>query len=251
MKHAEYIYNELKEISPFLASLEKMTVFSVPKDYFLQLDTEILRKIIPEQFHVLPASKPPSFTVPDGYFENLAGNILQKINTLDSDHAGTELKQISPILYSAKDDNVFTVPPEYFSTFVSNIIQVVKPQAKVVILKKRSIVWNCAAAAMLTGIMAISALWTSNPVSQSEVTADINIKNAQDYKNQQQINEGIANLSDADIVRYLEITGINGDDEAVTAGIPEKDLPDELDYLSNDNTLQIFLEKAGLKNNQN
>ena len=108
MKHQAHIYNELKEITPFLAEVVKTNVFYVPENYFSSLDTEILKKINPDQFEILPASKPPSFTVPDGYFESLAGNILQKIKNLDRADAKGELKQLSPILFSAQNENIFT-----------------------------------------------------------------------------------------------------------------------------------------------
>ena len=69
--------------------------------------------------------------------------------------------------------------------------------------------------------------------------------------NEQQIKEGIEDLSNTDIIKYLETTGVNADDESLASGIPEKELPNELDYLTNENTLQIFLGKTGSENNQN
>ncbi len=256
MKPSADIYKELKEITPFLAELERINVFSVPENYFSGLATEILEKINPDRFKVLPASE-PLFSLPEGYFENLAGDILQKIKILESDDPGEELKQLSPVLYAEQNKNVFTVPPQYFETLPDVVINIVRPRAKVVAMKKRNMVWNCVAAAVITGVMAISALWTSNtptggePQTAANKNIPLNIKDALQYKNEQQINEGIAHLSDADIIRYLEATGGNADDEALASGIPEKELPDEQDYLTNENTLQIFFGKADSRTNQN
>lgn len=256
MKNSDYIYEELKEIAPVLAEAERVNTFSIPENYFSDLDIQILNKITKNSFDVLPASTLPLPGVPEGYFENLAVNILQKIKKAGKEDAGEELKELSPILLSAKNKNVFTVPKGYFEVFADNLLNTVKPQAKVVVIKKRSLLWNSAAAAMLTGFMAISALWIStNTIKKTSVsgtqTASLNINDALQYKSEQQINEGIINLSDADIINYLEATGSSADDEALASGIIEKDLPEEQDYLTDENTLQIFLQKSTSKNTQN
>ncbi|MEO6329529.1 MAG: hypothetical protein ABIO55_11375 [Ginsengibacter sp.] len=258
MKHSDDIYNELQEITPALAQLEKVNVFSVPENYFSGLNEQILTRVRGDLFFILPASEPSSLDVPDGYFENLAETILQKIKSSEAENAGEELRQLSVMLYSVQNENVFTVPERYFDTLPVAILKAVRPSAaKVVVMKKRGMLWTAAAAAMLTGIMAISALWISNNSLQENTVivynskVALNIKDARQYKTDQQINEGITALSDADIVKYLETTGSNADDEAVASGISEKELPDERDYLINDNTLQIFLGKERSQNNQN
>ena len=45
MKHSGDIYNELKEVSLFLAQVEKTNVFSVPENYFSTLGRQILQRI--------------------------------------------------------------------------------------------------------------------------------------------------------------------------------------------------------------
>ncbi|MEO6455569.1 MAG: hypothetical protein ABIN97_15925 [Ginsengibacter sp.] len=255
MKHSTHIYNELREIAPFLADLDKTNVFTVPDNYFQLFDIQILKKINNDSFDVLPAFEQPLLSVPEGYFENLAGSILQKIKNLDIEDPREELKEPCPVLYQAPNQNVFTVPDGYFENLPVALLNVVKPKAKVVVMKKRNMVWNSAAAAVLTGIMAMSALWISNnSVQKNTVTAynktiPLNVKDALQYKNEQQINEGIANLSDADIIKYLEITGSNADEEILASGIREKELPAEQDYLIDENTLQNFLGKIELQNN--
>ena len=108
------------------------------------------------------------------------------------------------------------------------------------------------------GLLAASCgRWVSNDSSQQGMeTAKVNsfpsyIKEAGKYKNQQQINEGISNLADDDIIKYLETTGNNADDELLSNVIQENELPDEKDYLLNEHTLETFLNNVNLKNTTN
>jgi hypothetical protein len=264
MKHSAEIYSELKEISSLLAEIEKTNVFSVPEGYFLTFDKQILERIKAHNPLIggekispfMPASELLS-EVPEGYFDSLPGIILRKIKRAESDNADEELKQLSPMLYSIQNENVFSVPAGYFENLPNTIIDAVKPQAKIVALKKRSTIWQYAAAAILAGVMAVSALWISNNASQQNLaTTKVNtvpsyIKEASQYKNQQQINEGISNLSADDIIKYLQATGSNADDELLSNVIPENELPDEKDYLLNEHTLQTFLNNPNLKNSTN
>ena len=269
MKHSEYILNELKEISPLLAEIEKMNVYTVPESYFSGLDKQILEKAKNATSSILPASDTSYFAsethfldVPDGYFDNLAGNILKKIKSLQIENAGEELRQLSPVLYAVQNENVFSVPAGYFDTLPGTILHSIQPstQAKVVAInaiKKRSLVWNYAIAAMLTGVMAVSALWITNksfkltPVISEVKNIPSYVLDANQFKNEQQLNEGIASLSDDEIIKYLEVTGTNADDDVLAAGIPENELPEERDYLLDEKTLDTFLDRFDLNNNEN
>lgn len=257
MKHCADIYNELKEISPFLAGMEKSNVFSVPEGYFSALNTLILQVIKDGPFTVLPPSEPHFLNVPEGYFESLPANILKKIKGLETDNASNELKKISLMLYALENENVFSVPKGYFESLPDTIIYTVKPQAKIVSIKKRSKILNYAAAAILSGVVIISALWVSKTSFQHDAqvskvnTIPSYIKEAEQYKNEQQISEGISELATDDIIKYLEATGTTADDDLLATIIQEKDLPDEEDYLLNENALQSFLNKADSKNTGN
>jgi hypothetical protein len=90
VKHPEYILDEFKEISPFLAEIEKINVYTVPENYFTELSKQVLEKSSNASSSILPAADASYFTsethfldVPEGYFNNLAGNILQKIKGLE------------------------------------------------------------------------------------------------------------------------------------------------------------------------
>jgi hypothetical protein len=265
VKHSEYILNELKEISPLLAEIEKINVYTVPENYFTGLYKQILEKAKNATPAILPASDTNYFAsethfldVPQGYFDNLAGNILKKIKSLQTDNAGEELKQLSPMLYAVQNENIFSVPAGYFDTLPGTILHAIQPptQAKVVAFKKRSQLWNYAIAAMLTGVMAVSALWITNkPFNLSPVISEVKnipsyVLDASQFKNEQQLNEGIASLSDDEIIKYLEVTGTNADDDVLATSIPEKELPAQQDYLLDEKTLDTYLDRIDLKNNE-
>lgn len=77
MKTSIHISDELKTISPLLAGIEKINVFSVPEGYFDALSNNILLRCD-------TVSEIAGFTVPDGYFDGLADQILARIRKEES-----------------------------------------------------------------------------------------------------------------------------------------------------------------------
>ncbi len=118
------ILNELKELSPLLAGLEKVNVFTVPIGYFERLQEDILMGVKVETGGVLLNSiiNQTSMQVPQGYFESLSDNILNKIKT---EEAAT-VNELSPMLHSIKNKNTFTVPQGYFESLSANILGKIK-----------------------------------------------------------------------------------------------------------------------------
>jgi hypothetical protein len=121
MEISNNILNELKELSPIVAGIQKVNVFTVPAGYFESLTEDILVGIKIQEGGLPDFISTPSanINVPQGYFETLAGNILNKIKEEES--VATELKVLSPTLHSIENKNVFTVPQGYFKA-VHNII---------------------------------------------------------------------------------------------------------------------------------
>lgn len=246
MNLKEEILNELNDISPLLAGIEKTNVFSVPEGYFDTLTVNMLKKI---NF----SEEKSNFSVPDGYFDSLSTNILQKIKA-SQDDAAQELRSISPMLYSIQNENVFTVPRGYFDHLPQDILNKVKPvqKAKVVKLNTKRSIWKYAAAAIVTGVVAVSSLFVFN---RSEHTNNSQIATyiqaSKQFKNQQQINEGISKLSDDEIIKYLETHSSDVDNDALTTNIKGNELPSQTDYLLNDKTLDTYLEKINAGDFQN
>ena len=57
------------------------------------------------------------------------------------------------------------------------------------------------------------------------------------------MNAGIAKLSDADIVKYLEKNGNVMDNELLINNTDVSELPSSTDYLTDENTLNKYLNK--------
>jgi hypothetical protein len=123
------ILNELQTLSPLVAGISKVNVFTVPDGYFEQLAARILTGVN-EDGGALPAAISSSnfaMQVPQGYFDTLADNILGKIKAQED--TATELQELSPILYSIPNKNVFTVPQGYFENLAGNILNKVNNEA--------------------------------------------------------------------------------------------------------------------------
>jgi hypothetical protein len=108
------IINELKEMAPLLAKIEKEDLYSVPENYFISLTESILFYI-----HLYELkTKPQPFSVSEGYFETLADSILFKIHTSNlKNEVQEELSEIAPILNTINKKNIFSVPDNYFQKF--------------------------------------------------------------------------------------------------------------------------------------
>lgn len=75
----EYIsvHDELREISPLLASLPKRTESEIPADYFSKVEDQILSQLqLPFPKHNYPKA-------PDGYLENLEDQVIEKLTYSD------------------------------------------------------------------------------------------------------------------------------------------------------------------------
>lgn len=252
MKFSAEILEELKSVSPLLAEIGNENIFSVPEGYFGVLSIETLKKINNSE------SQPVKLSVPEGYFENLSSAVLNKIKSLESDDPAQELRTLSPMLYSIQNENVFEVPKDYFRNLEDSILEkvITKPQAKVFTMKKRDSIWKYAAAAVVTGIIAVSPFMFFNSGNQPSGTASTgaavisSIQTAAQFKSEQQVKAAIATLSDEEIIKYLERTATDLDSEILTTSIDANELPAPTEYLLDENTLDIYLNEAN-KNTQN
>jgi hypothetical protein len=253
MKLSKEISDELNNISPLLAGIEEKNIFSVPQGYFDELSIKILKNVGTG----LSESKNDTLSVPEGYFENLSSTILHKIRSLN-ETPEQELRALSPMLYSIQNENVFQVPAGYFESLEYSVLNKVnpKPEAKVIQLKKRDSVWKYAAAAVVTGVIGLSSLMVFNS-SQQSITGNNNdssvssaLQTASQYKTEQQINAAIETLPTDDVIKYLEKSGYDVDNEALATSVDENALPATQDYLLDDKTLDTYLDNSG-KNSQN
>ena len=244
MKASVNILEELKEISPLLASIPKVNVFSVPLGYFDAISDKIIEKANHTVIHSIPKN---NFSVPTDYFEKLPAIILKSVR--DDKKSSEEIVNLPSILSTFREENLFTVPPDYFADLPGEILSKIKPAAgKVIQLRRRrrSYVWQFARAAVMTGIMAVSALIVYNNQSTFEnVQPGLDTyKEASQYKNEEQINAGISKLSDEDIIKYLETNVTPADNETLSTVIDETEVPDQKDNINNQKELDKLQESA-------
>jgi hypothetical protein len=204
--------------------------------------------------------------VPHNYFNELSNNIILKIKNADAEaiSAEDETKNISHLLHSLRDRQVFNVPEGYFHTLDEQVLNKIKPKsAKVVSLYPGKKWLRYVAAAMITILVLIGALQLFNSKDSADKNASTQLaknysenmpaymQDAIKYKTPEQLNKGLASLTDDEIVSYLEHHGNIMDDYLLTKDIDTKGLPDATEYLIDENTLNNFLNQIDAQSNEN
>lgn len=278
MNNGNNILNELREISPLLAGMEKVNVFTVPAGYFEGLADTMQLLVKEENSTVLTGINKQSQDVPAGYFDSLADTILNKIkaqeaaaeypllNSISKENvygvpqgyfeslAGNSLNSIKaqeatayPLLSSISKANVYTVPQGYFETLGTEILgKATQPTAKLVGMAKRTGWLKYAAAAVFTGVVMFGAFKFTGErektVLPESVIAGNQIKN---------IEAELEKVADEDIIKYLQAEGSDVEAALVANTIDEKELPSQEDYLMDEKALDNFLDNVDLKDFKN
>jgi hypothetical protein len=189
MENRQKIVQELQDISSLLADMPLVNLYAVPYGYFESLPGIVLDKIRIEALMADASAK--TFTVPQGYFERLPSAILSQIkageNRLTEETA--ELDQVAPFLNMISRQNVYAVPEGYFDEAAQNE----KKEAKVVTLQKARRWMQYAAVAVVAGVLITGAfLFTdSNNYLEHEKFERLDVSS------------GLNNVSEADLVKYL------------------------------------------------
>jgi hypothetical protein len=280
------ILNELKALSPALAAIEKVNVFTVPAGYFEYLGADIMLGIQTE--NGLPQSVPVTdvpagyfetlsdsilskikaqetesdvfsvelesltgknvYEVPQGYFDSLSASILSKIKTAGVEDTATEISALSPMLYSIQNENVFTVPQGYFENLSAEVLDKVKPQAKVVTMKSRSRnIFKYAVAAAFTGMMALGVFkFTGSSSEKIELPGYV-----KEGLKVQDLDQELAKISDEEIVKFLEENGTDVKTTMVANSVDENELPSQEDYLLDEKTLDKYLNSINVNDLKN
>jgi hypothetical protein len=119
------ILNELKEISPALAAIGYAVPYTVPAGYFEGLAAQILLKINAgnvESESLSHISKSPVYEVPPGYFDQLAGTILNRVKAAKAATPVDELAILSPLLSRIAKTSPFSAPEGYFNDLPDNVV---------------------------------------------------------------------------------------------------------------------------------
>jgi major membrane immunogen (membrane-anchored lipoprotein) len=249
MENRTDILNELQSLSPTLVGLQKVNVYTVPLGYFDMLSNDILATLNIEQNNFLPNIKKQIGDVPQGYFNSLADNILTKIKQQQVDNVSEELRSISPMLYSIQNQNVYTVPKNYFENLSDELVEKVQPtQAKVIsITKRKFFVIKYAVAAVFTGVIMFGVFKftaTTNSLDES-TTKGLTIAKENRFDTE------LDKISDDEIVKYLEADGVDVDDALLAAVVDEKEIPTQQDNLTDEKTLDSYLDNINLEDLKN
>ena len=256
IKALETVADETSTLSPLLSSIQNRNVFDVPSGYFESLDESIINIIkTPQSTETLDELSPLMrrlqtsnvFELPAGYFQNLDTVITDKIKF----GAGESTTELSPLMQDLQNKNVFEVPDGYFTTVAGNVLNKLKPaSAKIVSMPKRSIIMKYAAAAMLTGAIALGVYKYSDQPATDAVTPknytaaklDPSIEKGKSM-DEKQFNEAMESLTDADIASYLEKNGDITDIASINKNLEPVNLPAEDDYLLDEKTLENYLKE--------
>ncbi len=246
------ILAEISEISPLLASLKNKNVFSVPDGYFDSLPSLITDRV--QTFSFDEGKKPvtPQFAVPTGYFESLSSSILSKIK----EERDTEVDEANayPVLAGIKNKgDAMTVPTGYFENLPGQILEKVqKPAAvapisgsKIVPLYRKPVFRYAIAAAVIVLLLA-GIFFRFDGVQQADSFAVVNKKTVPEkaalkYNSEKSFEEGIASLSDDQIIAYLQNHGNISDNFQLISNTNVSKMPDPLDYLVDEKALENYL----------
>ena len=240
----------------------KENLQQVPQGYFDSLSDSILAKVKIAYSENTEAEYDSAllktlkginvFIVPTGYFDTLTDSIFSKIGKSYPENAEEELRQISPMLYSIKGENVFTVPRRYFESLPDVIVEKVNHNpAKVITMKKRTSWLKYAAAAVVAGIISITSLQIFNGAhnnNSGSSSLPAYVQASFKYKTEEDVDNGIAKLSDDDIAKYLVKNGNALDNELLINNTDVSEMPGTTDYLNDANTLNNYLDKIDGKN---
>lgn len=120
---------------------------STSKDIFSEL------KNISPAVAEIPAL--PVFTVPEGYFDQFPSKMMDLVKKNDRSEVEAELESISPVLAGLEKKNPFTIPEGYFSSTVIPIPDLEPKTAKLVGFNPRPRFRTLMAAASIIGVLGL------------------------------------------------------------------------------------------------
>lgn len=233
-------------------NLTKVTNNDLPAGYFEGLADNIMSRIKKEEdFGISEDSELLSFTrginvysVPEDYFNGLAENILLRTRLEENE---------SSLLSAAHGINVYTVPMGYFDGLPNEILKKIPQPAKVVEMKRSFSVFRYAVAAVITGIIGLSVISVLNKrnIIQENLSTGTEMSMAKNIIKTNSFEQVLSTISDVDLVNYLEKSGEDVDAALVASVSDDRNLPDEVEYLTDDKTLDNLLNGLNLDRSHN
>jgi len=155
MTQRDNILQELIELGSTSLNVNPQNIYVVPNGYFEEFADQMLDRI---KSPLLNETKQNPYTIPVGYFDGLEERLMQAIReSADYQTAKEELETISPFLNGLKKETPYKIPQGYFE----NLAAENKPTTKVISITHRR--WfKYAAAAVIVGIVTTLAFMLSN-----------------------------------------------------------------------------------------
>jgi hypothetical protein len=238
MTKREDILKELSEISTFVAGIPPVNVYKVDSNYFDGIRAETQARIIASNFITLDEKR----GVPEGYFENLSSTILEKIKAADF----SETAQISPLVASIGNKNVYSIPDSYFES-----LTVSKETEPKVVKMGISSVFKYAVAAVVVGLLGFGLFTFLNDSKKINIDEQnfAAIKAGNEILKKGTFNKELELITDKELENYLSQNGEDVSAALVASSTDDEEkLPEAVDYLMDENTLNDFLKNNNLAN---
>lgn len=201
MKTWSNIQDELKELNSSLPPEKVQEAFSVPQGYFEQFAASVLERIKLEEqdeSQELENLSPLLASIPRKMpFSVPAGYFDSSASSLP---AFTGQEELPEILASLKGSNPYSVPQGYFESLPDQVLsRVAQPRGRVVSMKTR---WmRVATAAMVGGIIAISGYFYFAGKQQTTPAPDVN--------NPQWVAQKLKNVENQELEEFIRSTDIS------------------------------------------
>ncbi len=185
------LLTELREISPVLAEIKNVNIFSVPPSYFNNLAEDIIQNINQVYTRVNNFSSVTPYKVEEKYFDNLSNSILIKIRNQkkESSEVVDELNSIAPLLNTINKAPLFSLPKGYFEDFKVVPKSFIKPKAKLVTITQNFSRYSVAA--VITALMVVAVYVITGKIDKGSEAQAVNVKSA------------VQNLRDEEIIEFL------------------------------------------------
>jgi hypothetical protein len=152
-----------------------------------------------------------------------------------------------------RSKNVFKVPAGYFENLAEDIlVKLTKPSTKVVSMQPRMSFFKYAVAACITCILSVGIFNGLNNKQGSFTNAtETGLAASSDDALQNGIEKALESLDDEEIINYLKNDGDDVNAALVASLTEEKNLPEEVEYMLNENTLDNLLQSYNIELSKN
>lgn len=182
--------------------------------------------------------------VPEGYFNGFAESVMQKIRAAEGSlHQADREEELSEILQAVSKLMPYKIPVGYMDSFSVSMLEKVRP-AKVISMRPKRSVFQYAAAAVVTGLLGLGIFNGMNNKQQGpeESTQKVVFAEARNILSTNSFEQTLKSIPAEDIVNYLENIGQDVDAALVAVAATEPGLPEPVDYLIDESTLENFLK---------